>query len=91
MELTAVEGALPQCDFSALQTHPHHNYYEGWADADLANSLAYFVRSMTQVFQLVANEVRARAVSQAAQPVVPKSPELSQLDRHARLVPGLFT
>ena len=73
--------------YTALQTHPHHNYYEGRADVDLTEWLAYFVHSMAQVFRRVADEVRA----QAAQPVVPEPPELRRLDRRARLALGLFT
>jgi Fic family protein len=73
--------------YTALQTHTHHNYYEGRADVDLTGWLAYFVHSMAQVFRRVADEVRA----QAAQPVVPEPPELRRLDRRARLALGLFT
>lgn len=45
--------------YAALQTHPHHNYYEGRADADLTNWLIYFLDTMTVVFRRVAAEVRA--------------------------------
>ena len=73
--------------YAALRTHPHHNYYEGRAAADLTGWLAYFVRSMAEVFRRVADEVRA----QAEQPAAPEPPELRRLDRRARLVLGLFT
>ena len=73
--------------YAALQTHPHHNYYEGRAEADLTSWLAYFIHSMAQVFQRVADEVR----TQAAQPTALEPPELRQLDRRARLALGLFT
>jgi Fic family protein len=73
--------------YAALQTHPHHNYYEGRAGADLTGWLAYFIRSMAQVFRRVADEVRAQAVT----PFAPEPPELGRLDRRARLVLGLFT
>ncbi len=73
--------------YTALQTHPHHNYYEGRAEADLTNWLAYFTHSMAQVFQRVADEVRA----QANLPTAPEPPELRRLDRRARLALGLFT
>jgi hypothetical protein len=29
--------------YAALQTHPHHNYYEGRAEADLTGWVAYFL------------------------------------------------
>ena len=73
--------------YAALQTHPHHNYYEGRAAADLTGWVAYFTRSMALVFKQVAEEVRA----QAAQPDVPEPPELRRLDRRARVALGLFT
>jgi len=73
--------------YAALQTHPHHNYYEGRADADLTGWVAYFTHSMALVFKRVADEVRA----QVAQPDVPEPPELRRLDRRARLALGLFT
>jgi hypothetical protein len=44
-----------------LQTQPHHNYYEGRADADLTGWLAYFLRGMAATFCRVADEVRARS------------------------------
>ncbi|MBL7064979.1 MAG: Fic family protein [Anaerolineae bacterium] len=51
--------ALPAY-YAALQTHPHHNYYEGRAETDLTNWLAYFVHSMAVTFRRVADEVRER-------------------------------
>ena len=70
-----------------MQTHPHHNYYEGRAEADLTGWLAYFIHSMAAVFGRVADEVRA----QAALPIASEPPELRRLDRRARMVLGLFT
>jgi len=32
--------------YAALVTHPHHNYYEGRADAEITPWLAYFLRGM---------------------------------------------
>ena len=46
----------------ALVTHPHHNYYEGRAAADITPGLAYFLKGMAAVFASVVNEVRTRAV-----------------------------
>ena len=73
--------------YTALQTHPHHNYYEGRAEADVTGWVAYFTRSMAQVFQRVAAEVRA----QLAQEQLPEPPELRRLERRARIVLGLFS
>lgn len=73
--------------YGALQTHPHHNYYEGRADTDLTGWLAYFTHSMAVIFRRVADQVR----SQASQVPAPEPPELRRLDRRARLVLGLFT
>ena len=78
--------ALPAY-YAALQTHPHHNYYEGRAEADLTGWLAYFIHSMAVTFRRVADEVR----EQADLPTAPEPPELRRLDRRARLVLGLFT
>ena len=73
--------------YAALQTHPHANYYEGRADADLTGWLEYFVGGMAAVFQRVAGEVR----EQAGQPGAPEPAELRRLDRRARIVLGLFS
>jgi len=74
--------------YAALQTHPHHNYYEGRAETDLTGWLAYFLHSMAEVFRRVAAEVQTRATSM---PIAPEPPELRRLDRRARIVLGLFT
>ncbi|PKO24210.1 MAG: Fic family protein [Chloroflexi bacterium HGW-Chloroflexi-1] len=73
--------------YAALQTHPHHNYYEGRADAELTGWLAYFVHGMAATFRHIAAEVQARA----DRPSAPELPELRQFDRRARVVLGLFT
>lgn len=73
--------------YAALQTHPHHNYYEGRADADLTGWLTYFLETMAATFRRVAQEVRERA----SQVTAPEPAALRRLDRRARLVLGLFT
>ena len=73
--------------YAALQTHPHHNYYEGRAEADLTGWLAYFLDGMAAVFGSVAAEVRARA----GDAINVEPAELLRLDRRARLALGLFT
>ncbi len=72
--------------YGALVTHPHHNYYEGRADADITPWLAYFLNGMATVFSSVADEVRTRAVE--ADPLAEKL--LRRLDRRGRMVLGLF-
>ncbi|MBI3958856.1 MAG: Fic family protein [Chloroflexi bacterium] len=43
--------------YAALVTHPHHNYYEGRAEADLTPWLDYFLGGMAVIFGRVAEEV----------------------------------
>lgn len=73
--------------YTALQTHPHHNYYEGRAGADLTVWLAYFLDAMATIFRRMADQVRERAIQVAA----PEPAALRRLDRRARLVSGIFT
>jgi len=73
--------------YTALQTHPHHNYYAGRAAADLSDWLTYFTQSMAQIFRRVVDEVQAQAII----PSEPEPPELRRLDRRARIVLGMFT
>ena len=76
-----------QAYYAALQTHPHHNYYEGRAEADVTGWLLYFLQSMAEEFRRVADEVRTYAET----PMIPEPPELQRLDRRARIALGLFT
>jgi len=70
--------------YAALVTHPHHNYYEGRAEADLTPWLDYFVEGMAVIFGRVAEEV-ARTPAQT-----PEMSLLSHLDPQARRVLSLF-
>lgn len=72
--------------YRALVTHPHHNYYEGRAEADLTSWLEYFVDILARVFRLAQEE----ALQLAERPPLPEPEALRQLDRRARLVLGLF-
>jgi Fic family protein len=72
--------------YGALVTHPHHNYYEGRATADLTGWLAYFVGTVADVFQAAEREATRLAASGA--PPVPDA--LRRLDPRARRVLGLF-
>jgi Fic family protein len=73
--------------YAALVTHPHHNYYEGRADADLTGWLAYFLKGMAAAFESVAVEVRRQEVNAPGQ----DDQLLRKLDRRARSVLGLFS
>lgn len=72
--------------YEALVTHPHHNYYEGRANADLTGWLLYFLKGMAVVFENVADEVRrSHSEGELSEDIL-----LRRLDRRARLVMGLF-
>ena len=72
--------------YDALITHPHHNYYEVRADADITPWLAYFLKGMADVFEAVAEEVRSSIVSGNAE----NEALMRRLDRRGRMVLGLF-
>lgn len=72
--------------YNSLAVHPHHNYYEGRARADLTPWLEYFMRTLAQVFG-AAREEALRLVKEG----VPAEPEaLRRLDPRARVVLALF-
>ena len=72
--------------YNSLAVHPHHNYYEGRADADLTSWMEYFMRTLAQVFG-AAREEALRLVKEG----VPAEPEaLRRLDPRARMVLALF-
>jgi len=73
--------------YRSLAVHPHHNYYDGRAEADLTLWLEYFVTSVATVFQAVKEEAL-----RCAQKGIPVEPDLlRKLDRRARRVFALFT
>jgi Fic family protein len=70
--------------YSGLAVHPHHNYYEGRADADLTPWVEYFLATLAETFESVRKEARRLAAEG-----VPADPEpLRALDRRARIVLG---
>lgn len=72
--------------YRSLATHPHHNYYEGRATADLTPWLEYFLQTLAGVFT-VAKEETLRAAGRGTR----SEPEaLRRLDARARVVLGLF-
>lgn len=72
--------------YRALAVHPHHNYYEGRAQADLTPWLAYFIQTLAAVFTAAKEEAL-----RAATPVSAGQPEaLGNLDPRTRVVLALF-
>lgn len=72
--------------YRSLAVHPHHNYYEGRAKADLTQWLEYFVQTLAGVFEMV----RLEAARYAKEGVPAEPVELRRLDRRARVVLGMF-
>jgi Fic family protein len=72
--------------YAALVTHPHHNYYEGRADAEITPWLAYFLRGMAVIFRQVAEEVQRQGES----PYPQEADWMRGLDRRARRVIALL-
>lgn len=72
--------------YRSLSVHPHHNYYEGRADADLTPWLEYFIKTLADVFT-AAKEETLRYAKRG----IPAEPEeLRRLDHRARTVLALF-
>ncbi|MEA3358652.1 MAG: Fic family protein [Thermodesulfobacteriota bacterium] len=72
--------------YRALAAHPHHNYYEGRADADLSPWIGYFIKTLARVFTSAKEETLR--YSKEGMPTEPEA--LRRLDRRARMVMGLF-
>jgi len=72
--------------YQSLAVHPHHNYYDGRATADLTPWLAYFIRTLSNVF--VAAQEEARRYARHGAPVEPEA--LRRLDHRARTILALF-
>jgi Fic family protein len=72
--------------YHSLAVHPHHNYYEGRAEADLTAWLEYFMSTLRDVFVAA----REEALSLAEQGVQTESEEMRRLDHRARVVLALF-
>jgi Fic family protein len=70
----------------ALQTSPHHNYYEGRNAADVTPWLEYFLRMMDGMYQRIKSEIRKQRIID--------TPEARRffrgLNRRAMLVIGLL-
>jgi hypothetical protein len=72
--------------YRALVTHPHHNYYEGRAHADLTPWVEYFTRTLAGVF----TATKVEALRYAEQGVAMEPAVVRRLDRRARAVLALF-
>ncbi len=72
--------------YRSLSVHPHHNYYEGRAEADLTPWLEYFVNTLAGVFIAAKDETLRNA--EQGMPAEPE--ELRRLDHRARTVLALF-
>jgi Fic family protein len=72
--------------YGALSVPPHHNYYEGHAEADLTSWLTYFVGLLADVFSTAKDEaLRLKDAPPASEPELPRN-----LDHRARIALGLF-
>jgi Fic family protein len=72
--------------YGSLATHPHHNYYEGRANADLTAWVEYFIGLLAQVF----SQAQEEALRLAAQPAAAEPEAIRRLDNRARRVLALF-
>jgi Fic family protein len=73
--------------YSALVTHPHHNYYFGRNEADITPWLEYFLKGMCAVIEQVADEVARYSERKSDDR---KIELLRPLDHRARRIIGLF-
>ncbi len=72
--------------YHSLAVHPHHNYYDGRAEADLTPWLEYFIATVADVF----STVREDALANARQGLPVEPAPLRKLDARARRVFALF-
>jgi Fic family protein len=75
-----------QAYYDSLVTHPHHNYYEGRAEADLTPWLVYFLETLATVFTAARDE--ALAAAKQGRHFEPEA--IRHLDPRARVTLGLF-
>ena len=72
--------------YQSLAVHPHHNYYEGRADADLTPWLAYFLATLAAVFTSAKGEALRAGGGVGIEPEA-----FRRLDSRARSILALFT
>jgi Fic family protein len=75
--------------YSALVTHPHHNFYFGRSTADLTPWLEYFLKGMAEVFEQVARVISSYSLATKTDEAI--NSLLRPLDPRARRVLGLFS
>jgi Fic family protein len=69
--------------YGALNTHSHHNYYEGRKNADLTGWIDYFTTGVAEVFEKIQNKAKQR-------PTVDMSSVMRKLDVKQRKILELF-
>lgn len=74
--------------YAALVTHPHHNYYEGRAEAEVTDWLAYYLQTLNTGFQLARDG--AMHAASATITSLTRSIQPASTDPRFRLVLGLF-
>ena len=72
--------------YRALATHPHHNYYEGRANADLTSWMNYFLSTLADAF----GEVRDSVTRHAGQNLIVEPEFIRCLDHRSRIALSLF-
>ncbi|MEK7827179.1 MAG: Fic family protein [Thermodesulfobacteriota bacterium] len=72
--------------YRALATHPHHNYYEGRANADLTSWMNYFLSILADAF----GEVRDSVARHAGQNLIVEPEFIRRLDHRSRIALSLF-
>ncbi len=74
--------------YRALAVHPHHNYYEGRANADLTGWLEYFMKTLASVYAEIKDEVTRHPVRPDLATM--DTEPMRRLDPRARIVVGIF-
>jgi Fic family protein len=69
--------------YGALNTHLHHNYYEGRETADLTGWIDYFTTGVAEIFEKIQNKAKQR-------PAIDLSSEMRKLDMKQRKILELF-
>lgn len=72
--------------YQSLSLHPHHNYYEGRAEADITSWLLYFISTLERVFILAQEE--ALHIAREGMPIEPTA--IRRLDARTRRLLSMF-
>jgi Fic family protein len=73
--------------YRSLAVHPHHNYYEGRAVADVTPWLEHFIQTLAGVFTAAKDE----ALRYAGAGALAEPDPLRQLDHRARAILAMFS